>query len=113
MDYSMNKESETSKRVYRQPLNYENGVILAKIRDISVWRDTNDQAYESGVITLALLLPHDLRKEALTFWNRGTIHEDLTMDGKKGFDDMFVFMLKLLEENDICFPKITFQKGHD
>lgn len=107
----MNEDETTSKRVYRQPLNYENGVLLAKIRDISLWRDTNIKAYESGVMTLALLLPQDLRKEALGFWDHGTIHEDLTMDGKKDFDDLFVFILKLLEKNNICFPKISYFEG--
>jgi len=110
----MNEETETgSKRIYRQPLNYENGVLLAKIRDISLWRDTNIKAYESGVMTLVLLLPQDLRKEALGFWDHGTIHEDLTMDGKKDFDDLFVFILESLERNNICFPKISYELGHD
>ena len=109
----MNEPETDSKRIYRQPLNYENGVLLAKIRDISLWRDTNIKAYESGVMTLALLLPHDLRKKALGFWDHGTIHEDLTMDGKKDFDDLFVFELELLENNNICFPKISYEVGHD
>jgi len=59
--------SEESKRIYRQPLNYENGILLPKIREISIWRDTNIKCYESGVITLALLLPKELRKLALDF----------------------------------------------
>ena len=110
----MSKDSDReSKRIYRQPLNYENGVLLAKIRDISTWRDTNIKAYESGVITLSLLLPKELRKKSLEFWNHGTIHEDLTNDGKKDFDDLFVYELQLLEDHNICFPKISFEVGHD
>ena len=102
-----------SKRIYRQPLNYENGVLLPKIRDISLWRDTNIKAYESGVITLALLLPKDIRTTALKWWKHGTSHEDLTMDGKIDFDDMFVKILQLLEDNNICFPKISYEVGSD
>lgn len=104
---------EASKKIFRQPINYENGVLLTKIRDISQWRDTDIKAYESAVVTFALLLPGDLRKKALEFWNHGTVHEDLTMDGKKDFDDLFVYILQLLEDHNICFPKITFQLGHD
>lgn len=100
-----------NKRVYRQSLNYENGVLLSKIRDISLWRDTDIKAYESGVNTLSLLLPEQLRQQALKFWEHGTIHEDLTMDGKKNFDDMFVYILKLLEDHNICFPKIKYHEG--
>jgi len=103
--------SEDGKRVYRQPLNYENGVLLPKIREISFWRDTNIKAYESGVLTLTLLLPDDIRKDALKFWNHGTGHEDLTMDGKKDFDDLFVYILQLLQDKNICFPKITYREG--
>ena len=108
---SMNDIDTSSKQSYIQPLNYENGVLLPKIRDISLWRDTNDKAFQSGVMTLALLLPKDLRKESLGFWDHGTIHEDLTMDGKKDFDDLFVFILQLLENNNICFPKLSFHEG--
>ena len=110
-------DDRDSKRIYRQPLNYENGVLLPKIRDISLWRDTNIKAYESGVITLALLLPSDIRTVALAWWKKikdhGTDHEDLTMDGKIDFDDLFVKILQLLEENNICFPKISYEVGND
>ena len=106
-------ETTASKRIYRQPLNYENGVLLSKIRDISLWRDTDIKAFESGVITLALLLPKDLRQSALGFWNFGTIHEDLNKDGKKDFDDLFVYILQILEDNNICFPKISYEIGSD
>lgn len=114
MGFSMNKD-EDRKRVYRQPLNYENGVILPKIRDISLWRDTNIKAYESGVLTLALLLPHELRTKTLTYWRKDDDHhtafEDLTMAGKIDFDDLFVYILKILEDNNICFPKISYHEG--
>ena len=109
----MNKTDTDSKRIFRQPINYENGVLLPKIKDISLWRDTNIKAYESGVITLALLLPKELRQEALGFIKGDTVQEDLTLDGKKNFDDFLVFILGLLEENNICFPKITYEIGHD
>lgn len=110
----MPKESgQASKKIYRQPLNYENAILLPKLRDISLWRDTNIKAYESGVMTLALLLPHELRKLSLEFWNHGTVHEDLTMDGKKDFDDLFVYILKQMEDYNIVFPKINFELGHD
>ena len=110
------EETSGSRRIYRQPLNYENGVILPKIRDISLWRDTNIKAYESGVITLALLLPNDIRTVALKWWSgrdHGTAHQDLTMDGKIDFDDLFVYILQLLEDNNICFPKISYEVGND
>ena len=109
----MNKKDIDSKRIFRQPINYENGVLLPKIKDISLWRDTNIKAYESGVITLALLLPKDLREEALKQINNDTVKEDLTMDGKKKFDIFLTKILELLEENNICFPKITYEIGHD
>ena len=106
-------EPTDSKRIYRQPLNYENGILLQKIREISMWRDTNIKAYESGVQTLALLLPKELRKEALGFFSNNTVREDLTMDGKKDFDDYLVYILELLEDHNICFPKISYDIGHD
>jgi len=102
-----------SKRVYRQPLNYENGVLLPLIRDIAYWRVTSPKAYQNGIQTLCLLLPKDLRSSSLGFWDHGTIYENLTNDGKKDFDDLFVFVLQLLEDNNICFPKINFDIGHD
>ena len=107
MDYS---EPER-KRVYRQPLNYENGVLLPLIRDIAYWRVTDGEACQKGVMTLALLLPKELRKKSLEFWNRGNVDKDLTENGKKDFDDLFVFILQLLEDNNICFPKISFHQG--
>lgn len=107
----MNKKD--SKKIFRQPINYENGVLLPKIKDISLWRDTNIKAYESGVITMALLLPKELRKTALDFIEHDTTFEDLTKEGKQNFDKAFVFILELLEEHNICFPQITFDLGHD
>jgi len=107
MDYSTNDH----KRIFRQPLNYENGVLLPLIRDIAYWRVTSPKACQNGIQTLCLLLPKDLRIKALDFWNRGTIHEDLTGDGKKDFDDLLVYILELLEENNICFPKLSYHTG--
>jgi len=99
------------KRVYRQPLNYENGVLLPLIRDIAYWRVTDAEAQQKGVMTLALLLPKELRKAALEFWNHGAVHKDLTDNGKKDFDDLFVYILQLLEDHNICFPKISYHEG--
>ena len=113
MGYSMNEMNENikSKQIYRQSLNYEDAVLLTKIRDISIWRDTNTKAYESGVLTLAMLLPKDLRGSALGWWKHGTGHEDLSMDGKKDFDDLFLYIMNLLEDNNICFPKVRYHEG--
>jgi len=102
-----------SKRIYRQAINYENGILLPKIREISLWRDTDVKLYESGVKTLSLLLPSDLREEAMLMYDGDTVKVDLTEDGKKDFDDLFIFILQQLENNNIMFPKITFEKGHD
>ena len=99
------------KRVYRQPLNYENGVLLPLIRDIAYWRVTTPKACQNGVQTLCLLLPKELRKQALEFWKHDAVHEDLTKDGKKDFDDLLVFILELLEDNNICFPKLSYKEG--
>jgi len=109
----MNEPKTDSRKVFRQPLNYESGVILPKIRDISLWRDTDIKLYESGVITLALLLPKELRSLALDFVKDNTIKEDLTGDGKKDFDNMFVYIMILLEDNNLVLPSITFDLGHD
>ena len=101
------------KRIYRHPVNYENGILLPKIREISMWRDTDIKLYESGIITLSLLLPDDLREEAMAMYDHDTIKVDMTNDGKKNFDDLFIFILKQLEDNNIMFPKLTFERGHD
>jgi len=98
---------------YRETINYENGVILPKIREVSLWRDTDIKAYQSGVYTLILLLPDDLRKKALNFYNNNHIKMDLTEDGKRDHDDVFVFILQLLEKNGIVFPRAGFELGHD
>jgi len=103
--------STSSKRVYRQPLNYENGVLLPLIRDIAYWRVTSPKACQTGILTLCLMLPKELRNKSLEFWNRGTIVEDLTDDGKKDFDDLLVYVLELLENNNICFPKLSYKEG--
>lgn len=108
MDYSTN---EGSKRIYRSALNYEDAVLLAKIREISLWRDTNSKSYQSGVQTLALLLPSSLRKKTFEWWDHGATHEDLSGDGKIDFDDLFIYILELLEDNDICFPKVRYHEG--
>lgn len=100
-----------TKRIFRQPLTYENGVLLPFIRDIAYWRVMGPKSYQNGIQTLCLLLPKELRNQALKFWNKGTIHEDLTEDGKKDFDDLLVFVLELLEENNLCFPKISYHEG--
>lgn len=107
------EDSRESKRVYRQPLNYENGVLLPLIRDIAYWRITNKKAYDVGVKTFVLILPRDLRKQALGFFKGDLVQEDLTSDGKKDMDDMLVFILNMLEDNNICFPKISYDVGHD
>ena len=109
----MSNEDRTNKRVYRQPLNYENGIILPLIRDCCVARSIDPKAYQIDVQTLAMILPKDLRKNAFKFWNKGTIFEDLTGDGKKDTNDYFVFILEQLEDHNICFPKISYNVGHD
>ena len=106
-------EDRESKRIFRQPINYENGVLLPFIRDIAYWRVQEVKLYETGVTTLALILPDELRMDALAFWKKDSTFEDLTMDGKKDFDDFWVYQLRLLENNNICFPKLTFDIGHD
>jgi hypothetical protein len=108
----MHDEAKSFTGSYRQPINYENGVLLPKLRDISLWRDVDIKAYESGVVTLALFLPKDLRSKALAFFEGDTVKEDLTMDGKKDFDDILAYILTLLEDNGIAFPKSRFEKGH-
>lgn len=103
---------EELKRVYRQPINYENGVLLPFLRDIEYWRVTTPKAYQNGVQTLCLFLPKHLRKQALKFWKHDSVtHEDLTMDGKIDFDDLLVYILELLEDNNICFPTLSYQEG--
>jgi len=109
----MNEEIQGSRRIYRQPLNYENGVLLPLIRDIAYWRVTNVKAYENGIQTLMLLLPDELRNQVINFWNKGSIYQDLTGDGKKDFDDLYVYILQILENNNICFPKISYEIGSD
>ncbi len=84
---------------------------MPKLREVSFWRDSDLRAYESGVVTLALILPKELRKKALDFFGNNTIKEDLTKDGKKDFDDLFVYILELLEDANICFPKIQYHEG--
>jgi len=100
-------------KIYRHSINYENGIILPKIREVSLWRDTDLKAYESGVYTLLLLLPDDLRTLALEFYNNNNIKADLTEDGRKDHDDLFIYILKLLEKHGIAFPKTTYEIGHD
>jgi len=113
MDSSTNelKYKERSKQIYRSSLNYEDAVLLTKIRDISLWRDTNIKAYESGVLTLAMLLPKDLRKAAFDWWGNDSQHEDLSKDGKIDFDDLLIYILEMLEDHNICFPKVRFHEG--
>ena len=74
-------------------------------------RAGNPKAFQSNVQSLALILPKDLRKQAFTFWKDDTTRQDLTMDGKKDFDDYFVYILQLLEDYNICFPKISYVQG--
>ena len=110
--FMTDREIDT-KRIYRQPVNYENGILLPKLREISLWRDTDIKLYESGVKTLSLLLPKDLREEAMAQYDGDTVKIDMTADGKKDFDDLLVFILGQLEDNNILFPKLTFERGHD
>ena len=107
----MNKNEEQSRRVYRQPLNYENGVILPLIRDICISRRTDPKMYQIDVQTLSIVLPKQLRGQAFEYFKDNTVKEDLTMDGKKEFDKYFVLILESLEDNNICFPKINFVQG--
>lgn len=111
MDSLMNDATVDSKRVYRQPLDYENGVLLPFIRDIAYWRVTNPKAFQNGCQSLCILLPKVLRESALKFWDKGTHYENLTGDGKKEFDSLFIHILELLEDNNICFPKLSFSTG--
>jgi len=106
----MSKDEEGSKRIYRQPINYENGIILPLIRDCCISRANNPKQYQTNVHTLSYILPHELRKKAFEFWNKDQM-EDLTMDGKKDIDDYLVYILKQLEDNGICFPKISYREG--
>jgi len=103
--------NEGSKKIYRQPINYENGIILPLIRDCCTARASNPKACQINIQTLAMILPKELRKQAFEFFNNDTIREDLTGDGKKDFDDYFVYILELLEDNSICFPKIHYREG--
>ena len=110
MVYSMNKD-EGSKRIYRQPINYENGIILPLIRDCCIARANNPKQYQTNVQTLSIVMPKELRKQSLQFFKGNIAQEDLTMDGKKDIDDLFVYNLVLLEDHNICFPKLSFQEG--
>ena len=103
-------EPEGAKRIYRQPLNYENGIILPLIRDCCIARANNPKQYQTNVHTLSYIMPKDLRRKAIESWTKDEM-EDLTMDGKKDIDDFFVYILELLEDHNICFPKITFDQG--
>ena len=114
MDSSTNNDTNaSSKKVFRQPLNYENGIILPKIREISLWRDIDLKAFESGVQTLVLLLPKELREPVLDHINNVTVKEDLTDQGKQEFDQILIYILELMEQHGIMFPRSTFDIGHD
>lgn len=105
------KQPLNSTRVYRQPLNYENAILIPKLRELSMWRDTDVKLYMSGVKTLSILLPKNLREEAMKQYNGDTIKIDMTDDGKKDFDDLFIYILDLLYDAGLVFPRSTFIQG--
>lgn len=110
MDYEENEDKDI-KRVYKTPLNYENGIILPLIRDCCVSRANDEKMYSINVKTLSMVLPKELRKMSNDFYNGDITVQDLSNEGKIKLDKLFVYNLEILEQHNICFPKLSFKQG--
>ena len=76
MGCCMNDSEIGSKRIYRQPINYENGIILPLIRDCCIARAGNPKSFQINVQTFALILPKELRVKAFVLNGRGNWYSE-------------------------------------
>lgn len=88
---------------YQKPVDYE--IILGQqMSRISQFRSNKDiEMYEESVDTLLLMLPKKLRDQAIKYKRDNNIEYNVANNGKKKYDDLWVFINDLLEEANIIF----------
>ena len=100
---------------FKGELNYE--LILSKqINRIAIYREVNIKQYASSIDTLIIMLAKDLRREAKKERDRlGLIlgdYDNMNKDRQRKYDDLWIYVNDLLEDNKLIFKKASFARGH-
>jgi hypothetical protein len=109
-------EKKITRSSYSGLINQE-GILVAHINHMSVYRDSNINQYASSIETFIIMCPKNIRDEAM---------KKLTVLGLKrggcmkisdkdqlAYDDLWIFTNELLEKNNLIFRTGTFEIGHD
>ena len=96
---------------FQKAMDYEQ-VLNMQIARISQYMSSKDiELYEESVDTLILMLPEELRHDALAYKKENNINYLLSTEGKKKYDDLWVFVNKLLENHNLIF-RTSFTKTY-
>lgn len=113
-DLTPSETEETT--AYKQQLDYE-GVLNKQINRICFYRADNIGMYIRSIDALIMVLMEDIRHQVYVKKKELKITEML--EGSYGvppnviiaYDTLFIYINKLLEDNNLIFKKGGFQKG--
>lgn len=99
---STNDEFERQSK-FQQKLDYES-IIIQQMGRIAQFRSSDSlKSYEISIETLILMLPDNLRVEAKEFMKEKGIDRNISNVGKQNYDDLWEFVNRLLEENNLIY----------
>jgi hypothetical protein len=117
-DYTEEPRRSYSRAEYRGMLNYE-AILGGHIQKLMQYRDTDPYQYHSGIETLIIHCPKQIRDKAfIMLHSLGLARGDY--GSTKGYedrlllyDDLLIYINELLENANLIFRTGTFEVGHD
>jgi len=98
MTYEYDREE-----AYRQQIEYET-LLNQQIGRIAQFRSNKQwEEYEESIETLILMLPAKLREDANKFKEENKIEYDLSLAGRKRYDNLWRFCNRIMEESNLSF----------
>jgi len=107
---------DSKKTNYSGLINQE-GILVAHINHMAVYRDSNINQYASSIETFIIMCPKNIRDEAMNKLRElglrrgGTIK--INDKDQRAYDDLWIYTNELLEKNNLIFKTGTYLIGHD
>ena len=88
---------------YQKPIDYET-ILGHQMSRIAQYRSNKErELYEESVDTLLIMLPKNLRDKGMELKTKENIHYDISENGKKKYDMLWIHINESLEEHNLIY----------
>jgi len=112
----MTRDDKQTRSNYSGLINQE-GILVAHINHMAVYRDSNINQYASSIETFIIMCPKNIRNEALEKLKQLGLKRGgyikITDKDQLAYDNLWIYTNELLEKNNLIFKTGTFEIGHD